>query len=600
MVSYSLCKVGNNGSRFVCFDKVIIFSFAYCYFQGEKTYKRNMNEYLKYNKNNQYDKKLSNYNDELVLELWDVNEIRNDVRFYKGFSNEKYDTKKCITDIEVQIVKRLKEVCENNEILEKCVPKVKRSINNGTGGDDDSKRKVRRFLKRRSQPRSNTKNKTNINNNNDKINLFLGDEKNCNVNNINSSSNNSNVKNGKPMLKQSTTSPNLFTSLNRKDTKQDSIVKYHQLKGDMEVIKEHRKKPPMLKDLVNKDNYNNYNHLTSTGVHSNNNSLRDIKKHTDINSKTISNTHINKPKFFHKGSLLLLTRNHSFLSNNDIMQTSINKRNNSINICSYKTTNTNTNNTLFHSYSSNNNKLHLNIITNTNNNSNSNDKITKNISSSSYASSTSKTEIPIINPNKQYNTNIIKKPKFKKHIPLPLPKNFNTKINKTLNKSLLLHKNILSRSNSYSYYTSHKVFIDNYNYKLQARTKNNSMDNINILLPLEKIPKKYFIYKYGHFVSTNPKYQDFLYNCNFISKVTPTNSFKFKKAIGEQVLKMRVKKRRFGSIRFYKFDTTDDYDKGHNKYKSIKQGKNRKKELFDEIIRKTELNGNKLKKLSFN
>ena len=550
-----------------------------------------MNEYLKYNKNNQYDKKLSNYNDELVLELWDVNEIRNDVRFYKGFSNEKYDTKKCITDIEVQIVKRLKEVCENNEILEKCVPKVKRCVNDGTGGDDDSKRKVRRFLKRRSQPRSNTKNKTNINYN-DKINLFFGDEKNCNCNNnINkSNSNNSNnVKNGEPMLKQSTTSPNLFTSLYRKDIKQDSIVKYqHQLKGDMEVIKEHRKTPPMLKDLVNKDNYNNNNNhkilktVTSTCVNSNNISLHDIKKHNDNNSKTISNTHINKPKFFHKGSLLLLTRNHSFLSNNDIMQTSINKRNNS---------------TLFHSYSSNNNKLHVNT-TITNSNSNSNNKITKNISS--YTSSPSKTEIPIINTNKQYKPNIIKKPKLKQYIPLPLPKNFNTKINKTLNKSLLLHKNILSKSNSYSYYTSHKVFIDNYNYKLQARSKNNSMDNINILLPLEKIPKKYFIYKYGHFVSTNPKYQDFLYNCNFISKVTPTNSFKFKKAIGEQVLKMRVKKRRFGSIRFYKFDTTDDYDKGHNKYKSIKQGKNRKKELFDEIIRKTELNGNKLKKLSFN
>jgi hypothetical protein len=391
------------------------------------------------------------------------------------------------------------------------------------------------------------------------------------------------------MLKQSTTSPNLFTSLNRKDTKQDSIVKYqHQLKGDMEVIKEHRKTPPMLKDLVNKDNYNNNNNhkilktVTSTCVNSNNISLHDIKKHNDNNSKTISNTHINKPKFFHKGSLLLLTRNHSFLSNNDIMQTSINKRNNS---------------TLFHSYSSNNNKLHVNT-TITNNNSNSNNKISKNISS--YTSSPSKTEIPIINTNKQYKPNIIKKPKLKQHIPLPLPKNFNTKINKTLNKSLLLHKNILSKSNSYSYYTSHKVFIDNYNYKLQARSKNNSMDSINILLPLEKIPKKYFIYKYGHFVSTNPKYQDFLYNCNFISKVTPTNSFKFKKAIGEQVLKMRVKKRRFGSIRFYKFDTTDDYDKGHNKYKSIKQGKNRKKELFDEIIRKTELNGNKLKKLSFN
>ena len=565
-----------------------------------------MNEYLKYNKNNQCDKKLSNYNDELVLELWDVNEIRNDIRFYKGFSNEKYDTKKCITDIEVQIVKRLKEVCENNEILEKCVPKVKRCINDGTGGDDDSKRKVRRFLKRRSQPRSNTKNKTNINNN-DKINLFFEDEKNCNVNNINNSNSNNNVKNGKPMLKQSTTSPNLFTSLNRKDIKQDSIVKYqHQLKGDMEVIKEHRKTPPMLKDLVNKDNFNNNNHhkisktVTSTGVNSNNISLHDIKKHNDNNSKTISNTYINKPKFFHKGSLLLLTRNHSFLSNNDIMQTSINKRNNSINITSYKTTNTNTNinntnnSTLSHSYSSNNNKFHVNTITNNN----SNNKLPKNISS--YTSSPSKTEIPIINTNKQYKPNTIKKPKLKQHIPLPLPKNFNTKINKTLNKSLLLHNNILSKSNSYSYYTSHKVFIDNYNYKLQARSKNNSMDNINILLPLEKIPKKYFIYKYGHFVSTNPKYQDFLYNCNFISKVTPTNSFKFKKAIGEQVLKMRVKKRRFGSIRFYKFDTTDDYDKGHNKYKSIKQGKNRKKELFDEIIRKTELNGNKLKKLSFN
>ena len=570
-----------------------------------------MNEYLKYNKNNQYDKKLSNYNDELVLELWDVNEIRNDVRFYKGFSNEKYDTKKCITDIEMQIVKRLKEVCENNEILEKCVPKIKRSVNDGINGDDDSKRKVRRFLKRRSQPRSNTKNKTNINNN-DKINLFFGDEKNANGNNINSgcSNSNSNVKGGKPMLKQSTTSPNLFTSLNRKDTKQDSIVKYqHQLKGDMEVIKEHRKTPPMLKDLVNKDNYNNNNPnkisktVTSTGGNSNNISLHDIKKHSDNNSKTISNTHINKPKFFHKGSLLLLTRNHSFLSNNDIMQTSIDKRNNSINLASYKTTNTNTNNnTLSHSYSSNNNKLHVNTTTNNNSINNSSNKIIKNISSSSYALSTSKTEIPPINTNKQYKPNIIKKPKLKQHIPLPLPlpKNFNTKINKTLNKSLLLHKNILSKSNSYSYYTSHKVFIDNYNYKLQARTKNNSMDNINILLPLEKIPKKYFIYKYGHFVSTNPKYQDFLYNCNFISKVTPTNSFKFKKAIGEQVLKMRVMKRRFGSIRFYKFEQTDDYDKGHNKYKSIKQGKNRKKQLFDEIIRKTELNGNKLKKLSFN
>ena len=120
------------------------------------------------------------------------------------------------------------------------------------------------------------------------------------------------------------------------------------------------------------------------------------------------------------------------------------------------------------------------------------------------------------------------------------------------------------------------------------------MDSINILLPLEKIPKNYFIYKHCHFISTNPKYQDFLYNCNFISKVTPTNSFKFKKAIGEQVLKMRIKKRRFGSVCFY------NSDEGYNKYKSIKQNENKKKELFDEIIRKTELNGNKLKKLSFN
>ena len=553
-----------------------------------------MNEYIKYNKNNEYE--LMNENDGLVLELWDVDEIRNDVRFYKGFSNEKYDSKKCITDIEIQIVKRLKEVCEKNEILEKCVPKIKRNENDCVD-DNDSKRKVRRFLKRRTQPISGTKNKTNMNN--DKINLFLGDEKNCNT-----ITNTTSATNGKPMLKQSTTSPNLFTNLKRKEMKQDSIIKYHhhhhQHKVDIATINKHNKTPLMLKDLVIKDNNNN-NHkisktITSTATNSNNITLNDTQKHSDINIKNNSNTqHIHKPTYFHKGSLLLLTRNHSFLNNNDIIQTSINKRNNSINISSYKTQNINSNNnTLFNSYNSN-NKLRLNIH-------NSSNKITKDLSS--YASSSSSkteltNEIQTTNTNKQYTNNNIKKQKLKR-IPIPLPKHLNTKINKTLHKSLLLHKKILSKSNSYSYYTSHKVFIDNYNYKLQARSKINSMDNINILLPLEKIPKKYFIYKHGHFVSTNPKYQDFLYNCNFISKVTPTNSFKFKKAIGEQVLKMRVKKRRFGSVRFYKYETTNDYDKGYNKYKSIKQGKNRKKELFDEIIRKTELNGNKLKKLSFN
>lgn len=176
----------------------------------------------------------------------------------------------------------------------------------------------------------------------------------------------------------------------------------------------------------------------------------------------------------------------------------------------------------------------------------------------------------------------------KKYVPHPVYK----KINAALKKSVKIKNDLLSKSGSYSYYTSTKAVNDSKEFSLNAKCTNKSMDNINILVPLEKIPKKFFIYKYGYFISTNPKYKDFLLHCRFISNITPTNSYKFRKEIGDQVLQMKIRKENIDKITFI--------PKEDERYKIPNNVKNENTHLyFEPILKQAEKNKKQLSKFSF-
>lgn len=176
----------------------------------------------------------------------------------------------------------------------------------------------------------------------------------------------------------------------------------------------------------------------------------------------------------------------------------------------------------------------------------------------------------------------------RKHIEIPHP--LFKKMNSTLKESVKIKNDLLSKSNSYSYYTSAKALNDSKLFALNAKCQNKSMDNINVLVPLDKIPKKYFIYKYGYFISTNPKYKDFLLNCKFISNITPTNSYKFRREIGKQILQMKIKQERIDNIKFI--------PKENEQFQLPNEAKGSNTHLlFNSIVKQAELNTKVLKKL---
>lgn len=175
-----------------------------------------------------------------------------------------------------------------------------------------------------------------------------------------------------------------------------------------------------------------------------------------------------------------------------------------------------------------------------------------------------------------------------KHFAIPHP--LFSKINLTLEQSVKIKNDLLSKSSSYSYYTSAKALNDSKLFAMNAKCHNKSMDNINILVPLDKIPKKYFIYKYGYFISTNPKYKDFLLNCKFISNITPTNSYKFRREIGEQILQMAIKQEKIDNIKFI--------PKENDHFTLPKDAKSSNTHIFfKSIVKQAELNIKHLKKL---
>ena len=175
-----------------------------------------------------------------------------------------------------------------------------------------------------------------------------------------------------------------------------------------------------------------------------------------------------------------------------------------------------------------------------------------------------------------------------KHLEIPHP--LFSKINTTLEQSVKIKNDLLSKSSSYSYYTSAKALNDSKLFAMNAKCRNKSMDNINVLVPLDKIPKKYFIYKYGYFISTNPKYKDFLLNCKFISNITPTNSYKFRREIGEQILQMKIKQEKIDSIKFI--------PKENEHFTLPKEAKSNNTHLFfKSIVKQANLNIKHLKKL---
>lgn len=191
-------------------------------------------------------------------------------------------------------------------------------------------------------------------------------------------------------------------------------------------------------------------------------------------------------------------------------------------------------------------------------------------------------------PSRPYSSIPTEGKKVKKYVPHPVYK----KINSALKKSIKIKNDLLSKSGSYSYYTSFKAINDSKQFSLNAKCNNKSMDNINILVPLEKIPKKFFIYKYGYFISTNPKYKDFLLRCRFISNITPTNSYKFRKEIGDQVLQMKVRKENIDKITFIPIED--------ERYKTPNNVKDENTHLnYEAIIKQAEKNKKQLSKISF-
>ncbi len=344
--------------------------------------------------------------------------------------------------------------------------------------------------------------------------------------------------------------------------------------------KNHSKKSlNKLKLFNNKNIYKKYFNLSSI-----NNNI--FVKSPSFNIKNVNNNILNKSKSLNVKKMFSLKfptmkKNLSF-SNNQISKPKNNdniiklknldinlSHNNTIISDSYKTYNS--------SFSELNNNL---LITHKNEliskkSLNLNDKIKLIKHHNSYQNVFVNNEFKLIKtPKKLKKTNILlkKRRNFKKNL-IPHMK---TELNETLDNCQDLKLQLKTKSNSFSNIFRKKITnVDETKNKLFGTELKQKL-----LLPLQKQQEKYFIYKYGYFISIDPNYKDILSKSKMISKINENSLYKFKEEIGKE-LDIKIKVNKDLNIQFY------PNNKIFKKYK-LNQNKNIQNKLLKikELINK--------------
>ena len=344
--------------------------------------------------------------------------------------------------------------------------------------------------------------------------------------------------------------------------------------------KNHSKKSlNKLKLFNNKNIYKKYFNLSSI-----NNNI--FVKSPSFNIKNVNNNILNKSKSLNVKKMFSLKfpsmkKNLSF--NNNISS----KPKNNDNIIKLKNLDINLshNNTIisdsYKTYNSSFSELNNNLLITHKNeliskkSLNLNDKIKLIKHNNSYQNVFVNNDFKLINtPKNIKKTNILlkKRRNFKRNL-IPHMK---TELNETLDNCQDLKLQLKTKSNSFSNIFRKKITnVDETKNKLFGTELKQKL-----LLPLQKQQEKYFIYKYGYFISIDPNYKDILSKSKMISKINENSLYKFKEEIGKE-LDFKIKVNKDLNIQFY------PNNKIFKKYK-LNQNKNIQNKLLKikELINK--------------
>ena len=302
------------------------------------------------------------------------------------------------------------------------------------------------------------------------------------------------------------------------------------------------------------------------------------------NNKSISNNILNKSKSLNVKKMfslkfpLTMKKNFSFSSNK------ITKPKNNDNIIKLKNLDIDLshNNTIisdsYKTYNSSFSELSNNLLITHKNkfiskkSLNLNDKIKLIKHNNSYQNVFVNNDFKLINtPKNIKKTNILlkKRRNFKKNL-IPHMK---TELNETLDNCQDLKLQLKTKSNSFSNIFRKKITnVDETKNKLFG-----SELKQKLLLPLQKQQEKYFIYKYGYFISIDPNYKDILSKSKMISSINENSLYKFKEEIGKE-LDIKIKVNKNLNIQFYP---------NHNLFKKYKINQN--KNIQNKLLKIKEL-----------
>lgn len=217
---------------------------------------------------------------------------------------------------------------------------------------------------------------------------------------------------------------------------------------------------------------------------------------------------------------------------------------------------------------------------------NKTDSFFKRFIPTAFTENESATPMHLFNKNKKIpflHTDLNNKKTFK--MPRPYSSiNFNQQnlielCDKTIEESSQLHQNIVSQNISESKSMKKK-------YHSQAKE---NYDQLHEEIPFEKVPKKYYIYHLGHFISKNQGIKDNLIIFQNISKISPSESYNMRNILGEEIgYTVDTKENEINLIQ--KDKNREHYQKPKWINISDKKGRIR----FMEILKKSETNKREL------
>ena len=251
-----------------------------------------------------------------------------------------------------------------------------------------------------------------------------------------------------------------------------------------------------------------------------------------------------------------------------------------INISNNNTIISYSDNTYNSSFSSLNNNLlitHKNkIFSNKSLNLNDKIKLIKHKHNNSYQNIFVNNDFKLHKNNSSKKSNIIlkKKRNFKKNL---IP-HIKTELNETLDNCQDINSQLKTKSNSFSNIFHKKIKnVDDTKNKLFGFEFKKKLS-----IPLQKQQEKYFIYKYGYFISIDPNYKDILSKSKMISNINENSLYKFKEEIGKE-LDIKIKVNKNLNIQFYPNNNI------FKKYKTFKQVKEKISKSNFQILKFKEL-----------